>query len=298
MQQETALALPGAAARTVSVAGNEKRGIDISRMGGRAKAAIVVRLLLNEGTDLPLEELPDDLQAALTQQMGTMGLVDRETLYSVVHEFADMLDGIGLSFPKGIGGALTALDGKISPQTAARLRKEAGVRMAGDPWQRLRDLPADELATLVQAESTEIAAVILSKLDVPKAAELLSHLPGPEARRITYAVSQTGTITPDTVDRIGLSLAAQLDDRPEVAFDTGPGERVGAILNLSAATTRDEMLDALDEEDADFASTVRKSIFVFKHITERLSPRDVPQVIREVDQGDLVIALALSLIHI
>jgi flagellar motor switch protein FliG len=292
MQQETALTLAGGAAKTVSAPDAGPPKADISRMAGRAKAAIVVRLLLNEGTDLPLEDLPDELQASLTQQMGTMGLVDRQTLYSVVQEFAEMLDGVGLSFPRGLGGALTALDGKISPQTATRLRKEAGVRMWGDPWQRLKELPAEELAELVQAESTEIAAVILSKLDVPKAAELLSHLPGPEARRITFAVSQTGNVTPETVDRIGLSLAAQLDDKPEVAFDTGPGERVGAILNLSAAATRDEMLSALDQEDEDFASAVRKSIFIFKHIAERLSPRDCPQVIREVDQGDLITALA------
>ena len=29
----------------------------------RAKAAIVVRLLINEGADIPLEELPPELQA-------------------------------------------------------------------------------------------------------------------------------------------------------------------------------------------------------------------------------------------
>ena len=97
-------------------------------LNGRAKAAVVVRLLLNEGADLPLETLPDDLQASLTAQMGQMGLVDRVTLLAVVQEFADTLDGIGLSFPQGLAGALAAMDGKISPQTAARLRKEAGVR--------------------------------------------------------------------------------------------------------------------------------------------------------------------------
>ncbi|UWQ92904.1 FliG C-terminal domain-containing protein [Aliisedimentitalea scapharcae] len=294
MQQETALTVPGTAARTVDVSDTVPTKPSISSLAGRAKAAIVVRLLLNEGADIPLEELPDELQGVLTHQMGTMGLVDRDTLFSVVQEFAEMLDGVGLSFPKGIGGALTILDGRISPQTAARLRKEAGVRMTGDPWDRLRALPAEDLAELVQAESTEIAAVILSKLDVPKAAELLGKLSGPDARRITYAVSQTGAVTPDTVDRIGISLAAQLDDKPLVAFDTGPGERVGAILNLSPATTREDMLTALDEEDADFASVVRKSIFTFAHIAERLSPRDVPQVIREVDQGDLIVALAFA----
>lgn len=260
-------------------------------LNGKAKAAVVVRLLLSEGTDLPLEALPEDLQARLTQQMGEMGLIDRITLSSVVGEFVDALNGVGLAFPKGLAGALSVLDGKISPQTAARLRKEAGVRQAGDPWVRLRALPTDELANMVRAESTEVAAVLLSKLDVGKAAELLGQLPGPLARRITYAVSLTGKVTPDAVDRIGLSLASQLDSRPLTAFDDAPGERLGAILNQSPAATRDEMLAGLDETDAEFARKVRKAIFTFAHIPTRVAKSDVPKLIRAVEPATLVTAL-------
>ncbi|WP_458877241.1 flagellar motor switch protein FliG [Arenibacterium sp. CAU 1754] len=263
-------------------------------LDNRAKAAIVVRLLLNEGADLPLEELPDDLQARLTQQMGQMGLVDRATLNSVIGEFAGILDEVGLSFPKGIAGALSALDGKISVQTAARLRKEAGVRAAGDPWTRLRSLPVQDLADIIQAESIEVAAVLLSKLDTAKAADLLGKLPGPLARRITYAVSQTGSVTPQAVDRIGLSLASQLDDRPILAFADAPTARVGAILNQSAARTRDDMLSALDEADADFAGAVRREIFTFAHIPHRLNARDVPAIIRTVQGDVLVTAMAAA----
>ena len=263
-------------------------------LGSTGKAAIVVRLLLAEGADLPIEELPDDLQARLTQKMGAMGLVDRVTLAAVVQEFADALDGVGLAFPKGLAGALSVLDGKISPQTAARLRKEAGVRQAGDPWERLRAMPVTDLAAMAEAESIEVAAVLLSKLDVTRAAELLGQLPGPLARRITYAVSQTGNVTPETVDRIGLSLASQLDQKPILAFDDGPDERVGAILNQSAAATREDMLNALDETDADFASSVRKAIFTFALIPARISPRDVAKVARAADAGDLLTALAAA----
>lgn len=261
-------------------------------MGTREKAAIIVRLLLNEGTDIPLEELPDDLQASLTQQMGQMGLVDRVTLASVVEEFAEALESVGLTFPKGIAGALTTLDGKISQQTAARLRKEAGVRMTGDPWERLRALPVEELIAITKAESIEVAAVLLSKLDTAKAAELLGKLPGPLARRITYAVSQTESVTPEAVDRIGLSLAAQMENKPLTAFDVTPGARVGAILNQSAARTRDEMLNGLDETDKDFAEKVRKEIFTFAHVSVRVNPRDVPGIVRNVEADTLVLALA------
>ncbi len=260
----------------------------------RQKAAVVVRLLLNEGADIPLEELPDELQEKLTHQLGQMGLVDRVTLAAVAHEFAEALEGHGLSFPHGLAGALDAVDGKIAPATAARLRKIAGVRQIGDPWQRLREIPTEDLATIAQAESTEIAAVMLSKLDTAKAAELLGHLPGPVARRITYAISKTANVTPEAVERIGWSLAAQLDQRPSQAFADGPGARVGAILNQSAASTRDGLLTALEEEDTDFASVVRRSIFTFAHIPSRVTPRDVPAILRRVDQANLVTALAGS----
>jgi flagellar motor switch protein FliG len=262
------------------------------RLSRKAKAAIVVRLLLNKGADIPLEDLPEDLQAQLTQQMGSMRLVDRNTLSQVVSEFAEELESIGLSFSGGIAGALDALDGRISKQTAARLRKEAGVRQYGDPWARIADMSASKLLPVLQNESTEVAAVLLSKIDVRKAAELLGQLPGPDARRITYAVSLTNHVTPDAVDRIGLSLASQLDASPLSAFDNGPVERVGAILNSTTSLTRDDVLEGLDETDAGFASLVRKAIFTFANIPQRIAARDIPRVVREIEAEVLLKALA------
>ncbi|WP_240336794.1 flagellar motor switch protein FliG [Tropicibacter sp. Alg240-R139] len=263
-------------------------------LSGRAKAAIVVRLLLNDGADIPLEELPEELQTKLTEQMGEIGLVDRVTLGAVAHEFAEALEGIGLSMPHDLAGALSVLDGKIGARTAAKLRKQAGVKQSGDPWVRLKAMSAAELAELAQAESTEVAAVLLSKLDTPKAAEMLGQLPGPMARQITYAVSKTGNVTPEAVDRIGFSLVAQMDQRPISAFSDDPDKRVGAILNQSAANTRDDMLTSLDAEDEVFATSVRKMIFTFAHIPDRVSERDVPAVVRAVDQEELVTALAAA----
>ena len=260
----------------------------------RQKAAIIVRFLMNEGAELTLTDLPDDLQAALTTQMGAMRYVDRATLADVVAEFARELEAMGLTFPRGLAGALNVMDGKISPQTAARLRKEAGVRQFGQPWDQVRAADTKLLLSILEKESTEVAAVMLSKLDVTKAADLLGQMPGDRARRITYAVSQTGAVTPEAVDSIGLSLAAQLNDQPETAFEDGPVERVGAILNYSPAATRDEVLTGLADTDQDFAEQVRKAIFTFANIPDRVSPVDVPKLTRDVDQAVLVTALAAA----
>ncbi|TNJ40893.1 flagellar motor switch protein FliG [Phaeobacter sp. B1627] len=299
MEQSSALALPmpsmgdglgdfGSPSQPPALMGGA------SQLSGKAKAAIVVRLLLNEGADIPLEELPDDLQLELTQQMGKMRLVDRQTVQSVAAEFAEQLENVGLSFPNGLAGALTAMEGKISRHTHSRLRKEAGVRQFGDPWERLRKLPPEELAELAKAESTEVAAVLLSKIDTNKAAEMLQYLPGPMARRITYAVSQTSNVTPETVDRIGLSLASQIEARPEVAFAQTPGQRVGAILTQSQAAKREEVLTALDEEDMEFATDVRKSIFTFALIAEKVEAVDVPKLVRALGPPEITTAIAFA----
>jgi len=258
------------------------------------KAAIIVRLVLSEGTKLSLTDLPEEMQQDLTMQMGSMRSVSRETVVSVVEEFIAELDSIGLSFSGGLEAALNTLDGAINPQMAERLRREGGVKRGGDPWERIMGLEAERLLPVLEDESIEVAAVMLSKLNVSKAAELLGMLPGQQARRITYAVSQTSGVTPDAVQRIGQSLATQLDSVPIQAFDDGPVERVGAILNFSPAATRDEVLAGLDEDDKAFASKVRKAIFTFANIPARIDPRDVPKITRGIDQAVLVTALAAA----
>ncbi|WP_231701008.1 flagellar motor switch protein FliG [Aliiruegeria sabulilitoris] len=255
------------------------------------KAAVIVQLLLSEGAELPLKALTEDQQADLTSLLGEMRTIDRDTLQSVVDEFVDEMDSIGLTFPGGIEGALGLLDGHISPTTSARLRRQAGVAARGDPWERISGLAPERLVKVLEEESTEVGAVMLSKLSVSQAATLLGMLPGHRARELSYAISRTGKVLPETVQRIGLSLASQLDAEPVSAFEADPVERVGAILNFSRAATRDDVLEGLDETDRAFAAEVRKAIFTFANIPSRVTERDIPRVVRGIDQAVLVQAL-------
>ena len=260
----------------------------------RQKAAVIVRYLLTEGTSLPLSSLPEHMQAALAEQMGQMRLIDRATLDDVVTEFLAELESVGLAFPGGIEGALTMMDGHISHSAAQRLRRMSSTSSKVDPWERITALPPDRLLPILLNEAVEVGAVMLSKLPVGKAADLLGKLPGERARRVAYAVSMTGNVDPETVRRIGAALLAELDNQPPRAFDQGPVERVGAILNVSPSLTRDDVLQGLEAEDAAFAAEVRKAIFTFIHIPTRLAPRDTPKITRLVEQPLLVTALAAA----
>ena len=258
----------------------------------RQKAAIIVRLLLKEGARLRLDELPEAMQVELTHEMGALRMVDKATLNEVVGEFMAEVNELGAAFPGGLEGALCLLDGALSEQNLRKLRKQTGLVVQGDPWEMIARLPAADLAVIVQRESTEIAAVILSKLPVARSAEVLGKLPGEVARRITYAVSTTGTVDPETVRTIGQAIAAQVADEAPRAFAEPPVNRIGAILNSSAAEIRDGVLNGLIEQDAALGAEVKKKIFTFADVPNRIDPRDIPKVTRAVDQGVLVTALA------
>ena len=185
-----------------------------------------------------------------------------------------------------------ALDGHLSSATVDVLRDESGAEIQGNPWERLASLDVAKLRPIVQQESIEVCAIMLSKLDVPKAAELLADIPTERAHQIAYAVSLTGDIDPETVARIGLALGRQLDEQPGDAFRLPPTQRVGAILNATPSATRDAVLDGINTNDAAFAEAVRKAIFTFANIADRVEAKDIPKLSRAVENDVLVVALA------
>ena len=264
-------------------------------LSSQRKAALIVQLMISDGGTLSLQQLPEHLQELLAREIGAIRLVDRDTVNAVADEFADLLAAIGLSSPGGPAAALDALSAHLSPDLAGRLKAELGGPSDADPWVQLSGLDADDLVPIMQSESTEVAAVVLSKLPVAKAASVLGELPGEKARMITFAVSRTADIAPDLVKRIGQTLVRAYCTTKITAFEKAPTDRVGAILNSSPAAIRDQMLEGLDQADEGFAKGVRKAIFTFVDIPTRLVPTDIPACIRSVDPEQLNLGIAAAI---
>src|SRR5690606_17464121 len=92
-----------------------------------------------------LADLPEEIQDELVLQMARMKAVDHATLAAVAAEFAAEIDQIGLSFPRGIAGALGALGKAISPVAADRFRRQLGAEAMGNPWERIGALASHDL---------------------------------------------------------------------------------------------------------------------------------------------------------
>jgi len=259
------------------------------------KAAMVVQLLLREGSELPLSQLPEAAQLRLTRELSALNVVDKATLNAVAQEFERELSNVGMTAPGSVEAALKSLEGRISPATAARLREEAAAQSGSDPWGIVLALDTADMLPITRAESPEVSAILLSKMPTAKAADLLGKMPGDAARRIAYAMSKTTAIRTDAIARIGTGLAQQYCGAALPAFAETAEARVGAILNSSASAIRDRILEDLISQDPGFGESVRKAIFTFEDIPARLVPTDVPKILRDVDPADLMRALASAI---
>lgn len=266
--------------------------IRTDHLSGLQKAAIILRVLVAESVDLTLERMPTEQQALLAQTMAEMRLIDRATMNAVVSEFVDLLEQVGISFPDGIGGALSLLEPRLGDDARTRLRDLAAGQTGPDPWARVEAASDDALTSILQAESVVVGAVMLSRLSLERASGLLGLLPVELAQTLAIAVSQTEDMAPDAVARIGTALAQQLGARRPRAFAVPPPRRVGEMLNLSPPQVRDTLLAGIEAQDRDFAQGVRKALFTFQDIANRVAPRDVGALVREVDTADLLTLIA------
>jgi flagellar motor switch protein FliG len=262
---------------------------------GSQKAAVIVQMILSEGGSVPLAGLSRDSQVRLACDFSSMGPVDRATLARIVDEFESSLSDSSLTFPETIEDTLNALEGQLTPDLHAELRLRFGLIEKSDPWAKITALEPQPLADIVSGESAKIGAIILSKLKADLAASVVELLPADVANSITCSISQTETIGPAMVNQIGQTLADRFGT-PELpkAFDALPVARAAAILNAAPSAQRDAILTALDEMEEEFAVQVRKAIFTFADIPARITPTDIPKVVRAVAPEDMTLALAAA----
>ncbi|WP_410216871.1 FliG C-terminal domain-containing protein [Paracoccus sp. (in: a-proteobacteria)] len=263
-----------------------------TQLSQRQKAAVIVRLLLDEDDTVGLDRLNRESQSLLAQEMAQMEMIDRQTRDAVIEEFCNRLEAVGVTFPGDLDGTLAMLGGRISDDSSDQVRQAEAIAGRADPWARIGKLPSEQLKQLAEKEPIELVALMLSKLPVEAASQTFTALPRERARVVAQAMSLTSGVTPHALRRVGLVLLQAADALPKPAIPTPAADRMGAILNFANSELRDDVLEALDQRDVEFADDVRKAIFIFAHIPSRLEPREVPRLVRDVEQSVLVRALA------
>lgn len=257
------------------------------------KAAIVIGVLGPDAAGPLLERLDEASLRGFAEAMSKLRRVEPEVVEAIIAEFLGELDRAGTVLQGGLSFARGMLERHVKEGTLLRILDDVDVPSIHNVWSKLARVDEDALADFLRREHPQTAAVVLSKLASDHAARVLSRFEPDRARDIVLGITRTQNLAPEVIEAIGASvsrdfLAGQHADGPS----RNPAERIGAIMNFTDADLRAHVLDRIGESQPDFAEQIRRKMFTFEDIPDRVEPRDVTPILRAVEQDVLLRALA------
>jgi flagellar motor switch protein FliG len=257
------------------------------------KAAIILTAIGPEIGGAFLRGLaePDLLRFART--LTGLGKIRQEVLDAVIVEFLEALTA-GPDVAGGAKAARKLLGAVLDENEVARLL-DGGQGSPRSVWDRMNETPVAALASFVQVEHPQTAAVVLSELRPETAASVLERLDRTFAQSIVLRLSRVPSLDPvvaaaiqGAIERDFLSvLQRNLSKRR-------PADLIAGLMNNISSEARDGFLGYLESQEPGLAQDVQRTMFTFEDIPSRLNPRDMAAVLRDVPEETLLTALKLG----
>jgi flagellar motor switch protein FliG len=156
------------------------------------------------------------------------------------------------------------------------------------PFDFIRRVDPAHFLNILQYEHPQVIALILSYLEIPKAAVILQNLPNELQSVVARRIATMNGVRPEIVREIERVLEKMLST--EGCVWSGGVDNVVEIINLVDRASEKNIIEALEDEDPELAEEIKKRMFVFEDIV-MLDDRSIQKVLREVDSQELAKAL-------
>ena len=255
----------------------------------KQKVAIVMVALGEDVSGEVMKHLSEYEIEEITQAIASLKNISSAIIDQVIGEFEQLLLAGEWIAQGGMDFARAALERAVGPRRAQEILERVGSKVSSG-FYILRNVGADQIAPFISHEHPQTVALILSQLESPQAAGILSQLPERMQADVAYRLATMENITPSVIKEIEEALENSLRDILGGDQDVGGPKVVADILNLTGSSVERNVLDQIDGIDPEVAEAVRNLMFVFADIV-KLTDRELQVLLREVDQKDLVIAL-------
>lgn len=260
---------------------------------GPQKAALIIAALGPEAAGPIIERIGDKHLKAFAECYARLQHVPRNDLVSVVAEF---LTRVSTDEDGGLKGGFEQARDLISrfrtPEEATKIFDTIDVPGGRTVWQKLEAIADDEIAGYLGRQNPQMAAVVLSRLNLDKASAILAKLPDEMAQDVVTRLSKPAPIRPEALKALAASIETEfLAPMRKVEKKEKPGETIGAMLNNMSEEKRNSFLAFIEKNKPEILADVKASIMTFKDIPARVPAKAVPQITREVDVPTLLKAV-------
>ena len=263
----------------------------LSTLGVR-KAAITLIQLGSDKAATVLSHLSDSEVEAISAEIARLDSIGEDEIDSVMLELREMVTARVNIAQGGLAFAQNILEQSLGAERAAQIMERLQAAAVQMPFQFLHRADPVQLRSFIAEEHPQVIALILAHMTPDKASLVLSGLPPHQQTEVAHRIAVMDRTSPEIVRTVEASLERKLSSvlQPAEMSRVGGVDPLVNIINRSDRLTERAIVEGLETLDAELADEVRSRMFMFEDIVT-LEDRSVQLVVRQVDTGELALAL-------
>ncbi len=260
-------------------------------ISGTQKAAILLIALGPEKSATIFKHLKEEEIEELTLEIANTRSVTPQVKEEIINEFYEVCLAQQYIAEGGINYAKELLEKALGAEKAMDVIGRLTASLQVKPFEFVRKTDPSQLLNFIQDEHPQTIALILSYLSPAQSAMVLSSLSPDRQADVVKRIAMMDRTSPDVIKEVERILESKLSNLVNQDYSiVGGVDAVVDILNTVDRGTEKHIMETLEIEEPEMADEIRKKMFVFEDIL-LLDDRAIQRVLRDVDNGDLAMAL-------
>ncbi|MCG8372963.1 MAG: flagellar motor switch protein FliG [Balneolales bacterium] len=256
---------------------------------GTQKAAILIMSVGTKSAAEMMKSLKEKEIESITLEIARMKNIRPEMVDSVLQEYYTLMEVKQYVINGGVDYAQQLLSelGGSSDKMLKKLKAQSGSTV----FEEFQETKVQQIATFIQGEHPQVAALIFSQLRVEKTAEILGLLDKELQADITYRLAMMEKISPDVIEEIEEVIKEHMGGMDTMGDRVKSGTAIVAqILNGADIAVEKNVLEGIEDRDEHIAQEIKEQMFLFEDVVN-FDDKTIQVIINEIEKADLVMGL-------
>lgn len=246
-----------------------------------------------------LKEFDDDSIELICKEMTVISSIGEETQRAAIEEFSGFILS---SYGSLLGGPLytrRALEiAKGDFKATSILERIAPTSNSAEVIKEIEQMEPRQIFNMIKTEQGQTIAFVLSYLERDKAGPILGMFNQDIREEVIERLGIMEPTSLELINKVANSLSKNLDTKQKTTLNRSGGVRMVAdLLNTLEKEDSKAILSNIEERNPSLGAEIRKKMFSFEDLV-RLALPDLQRIMREVDSGDLTVALKSATDHL
>jgi flagellar motor switch protein FliG len=259
---------------------------------GVRKAAILLVQIGQENAAKVMAHLRESEVEAISAEISNLDSLGGQETEAVLEEFRDIAGAHANVMRGGPAFARALLEESLGYERAEAIMNRLAASAMQLPFQFLHRADPRQLLSFISGEHPQVIAVLLAHIPSDKATLVLSGLEPERQADVAHRIAVMDRTSPEILQKLEAVLERKMSSvlQPLDFSTVGGVDPLVAIINRSDRATERLIVEGLQARDPDLAEQIKSRMFMFEDIV-MLEDRGMQQVLRQVENGDLALAL-------